>query len=458
MKKNFIISLLFLMFAGIFALIGAGKEYTFFALGIIGFFGLKKFVPAKFKTLFILSAMTLLMFCNFTKNIFNRNNDEFKRFQWGLELLITEKIDARQSGVTDMTAYGLGFFNSDKKIIEPYTSQYGLQGKIFQKFNKIQNLHCVCALLTAIVLSLISFLLSKKYNRLFAFCFFIIFLFSPFIVNYSRNLYFVEFTWFVPMLMGLFVSLNYNRKINPLLETFGVFVAVLIKSLCGYEYVSVILLAMIAFPLVDFIESVFEKDWKKSAQIFRNVFLMGIFALFGFVVAILIHANLRGNGNLLDGVKSIYEKDVLRRTFGGKVENFDPILKNSIQASVLRVLKKYYGTHVELIVGISSQLFTLISLLPLLIFSKNAFKKNLNKKDVILYFILYMTCISWFVLGKSHSYEHVHMNYVLWYFGFVQICFYVILKQIIEWLKMIARYVLENRETLKKSLLGKIYD
>lgn len=30
----------------------------------------------------------------------------------------------------------------------------------------------------------------------------------------------------------------------------------------------------------------------------------------------------------------------------------------------------------------------------------------------------------------AHSYVHTHMNYVLWYFGFVQICIYILCKQV----------------------------
>ena len=44
-------------------------------------------------------------------------------------------------------------------------------------------------------------------------------------------------------------------------------------------------------------------------------------------------------------------------------------------------------------------------------------------------FIVFLgTTLSWFILGKAHSYVHTHMNYVLWYFGFIQICLYIIIK------------------------------
>ena len=43
------------------------------------------------------------------------------------------------------------------------------------------------------------------------------------------------------------------------------------------------------------------------------------------------------------------------------------------------------------------------------------------------YTVSFLATISWFVLAKAHSYIHTHMNYVLWYFGFVQVCLYILI-------------------------------
>ena len=44
----------------------------------------------------------------------------------------------------------------------------------------------------------------------------------------------------------------------------------------------------------------------------------------------------------------------------------------------------------------------------------------------------FLTSVSWFVLAKSHSYVHTHINFVLWYMGYVQVCLYVIVDWIID--------------------------
>ena len=51
---------------------------------------------------------------------------------------------------------------------------------------------------------------------------------------------------------------------------------------------------------------------------------------------------------------------------------------------------------------------------------------------VALYIVTFLTSVSWFVLAKSHSYVHTHINFVLWYMGYVQVCLYVIVDWIID--------------------------
>ena len=56
-----------------------------------------------------------------------------------------------------------------------------------------------------------------------------------------------------------------------------------------------------------------------------------------------------------------------------------------------------------------------------------------------MFFLLisaFLTSVSWFVLGKAHSYIHTHMNFAMWYFGFVQLLFYIPLHML--WIKLKA--------------------
>jgi len=62
----------------------------------------------------------------------------------------------------------------------------------------------------------------------------------------------------------------------------------------------------------------------------------------------------------------------------------------------------------------------------------------MKTEQAVMYVFFLLTSISWFYLAKSHSYIHHHMNYVMWYFGFVQICLYIIADKICECFRTVA--------------------
>lgn len=318
-----------------------------------------------------------------------------------------------------------------------YKSQYGLQGKVFTLLAKLtgnyenrENFEALCGFATATVLMLIVYLIAYKYNRIMAGCFYMSFLLSPWIVNFARNLYWVEALWFLPMLIGLFCSCFIKKRNCRLISYFMAYFSLLIKCLCGYEYITTIMLSMISFLVVDFLKLIIEdKNNKKLIkQIFSSIFLLGVFAILGFATAIGIHGYLRGEGNVLLGMQDIIEQDAIRRTVGDA-------LKWPINASIWDVLCKYFHFSTEIITGISGNLFPLLSMATvatLVLAGKNG--QNI-KEDVLLFTVFFLTTISWFVLAKGHSDAHPHMNYVLWYFGYIQIIFYILLKYIYFFIK-----------------------
>lgn len=367
----------------------------------------------------------------------------------GSDILVTDMIGAKYDNIEPNFDYGLGSYKIGSFTAPgAYSSQYGLQGKFFTFFYKVPGKHFLCSFSSAFVMALICFFVRKKYNTLLSICFFITFWLSPWIVSAADSLYWVIATWFLPMFIGLLCSIYIKHKVTLCLCSFGAFVSVLVKSLCGYEFISVIMLAMIAFLLVDFCMALANKDSKMASLVAKNIFCLGFFALCGFCLALVMHANLRGEGNIIEGLKSIYEKDVLRRTLGGKVEDFAPVYAKSLEASICEVIWLYYGLYPEIISFVHGKYFSIFTILPTIIFVYRTVSKKWCKKDlckVLLYGVFYVTCISWFVLGKSHSYIHLHLNFILWYFGFVQICFYVIFDEILNFIKSIyAKYFVTN--------------
>lgn len=350
----------------------------------------------------------------------------------------SEKLSyAKNGSLNDAVFFDTNHTRMPVSRITAYKSQYGLQGKIFRHLARymdenqvIENLHLLCCIATATILTLIVFLASLKYNKIFAGCFFVTFWLSPWIVNFAKNLYWVEFTWFIPMAVGLFCAWKINQKKYRVISYILTLIAVTGKCLCGYEYISSIMMGLIAFLLTDFILALRQRNKKQSVLLLKTMVMIGSFALIGFTVALCIHAQLRGEGNIVEGIKNIFEEDVLRRTYGTNLNDFDAVYWESLNASVWEVYCKYFRFPTQIVTGINGNLFPLICILPLCIFGYEFKKGEMNTELLTMYVVFFLTSVSWFLLAKSHSYIHTSINYVLWYFGYVQICIYSIVHEI----------------------------
>lgn len=332
----------------------------------------------------------------------------------------------------------------EKKQLKEYKSQYGLQGKVFRHLARylnyedaIETLHLLCSMAAAIVFSVIVILLSLKYDKVLAGIFFVVFWLSPWVVNFANNLYWVEFTWFIPMAVGLFCSIKFESRKCRIVSYVLTFISVLMKCLCGYEYISVIMMALISFMLIDFVKVIICKNKTIAKRLFWTIIVIGFAALLGFAVAICIHAQLRGDGNLIEGIKHIFREDVLRRTNGADLNDFEAVYWPSFNASVWDTFRQYFHFSTEVVLGIDGNWFAILCILPLCIFAHDIKQKKANVEQMAMYAVFFLTSISWFCLAKGHSFIHTHMNYVLWYFGFVQVCFYVIVQKIRVVLKKI---------------------
>ncbi|WP_141709468.1 hypothetical protein [Eisenbergiella tayi] len=326
----------------------------------------------------------------------------------------------------------------DEAVFSPYVSQAGVQGYLsyfvgrFIPFGKITILYLFYSSLLALVAILIVRELAKKYNSVLAAVFFFVFWLSPWIVNYARNLYWVEFTWFLPMFIGLMCVKQSNDKKRVLLCSVGMFGAVLLKSLCGYEFITTVMLGGILFPLSEWVNALLAGKINKNA--FYRLLCWGA-ELCGFLTALFLHSFIRGGGNFFTGFKIIFNQDILRRTLGGEAGNFDPVLADSINATCMQVINKYFHFNTQIIMGIDGKLFSILSFIPVLFFIWDWYKSQLKYKEVIFYLFTFVTSISWYILGKSHSYVHTHLNFICWYFGFIQICLYLIIMRLYSFLQ-----------------------
>ena len=334
-------------------------------------------------------------------------------------------------------------YNSEEDRLMPigdavgYESQIGLQGMIFRAFPKKLNIgealeiyKVFLAVLYAGVISFICYGIYKKYNIRFATVFYVVSLLSPWMIGYSTNLYWVEFTWFLPTLVGIYCANHIESKKARAVSYISVMLAIFLKSACGYEYISTIMMGAIIFMLTDLTLAIIEKkDKKVVGRLFKTIFTMGVFAVAGFVVALLIHGYMRGDGSIYSGLRAIYYNDVLRRTHGDP-NMFQGVYADSLNASIIRVLLRYLLFDTPLILGVPGILFIPLIMVSFIALVYGVWKKKDSKEMLVLYIWMGIASVSWFVLGKSHSYIHTGMNFVMWYFGFMQIAMYVVVQAI----------------------------
>lgn len=357
-----------------------------------------------------------------------------------LSLDTAETLSVYKNGEIDTIKYCEAGKYYDGEL-SSYNSQYGLQGKIFRHIarlleeNSTEWMNLLCAILAACVFALITLLIYKKYSLLLAGCFYFTFLLSPWIVAVARNLYWVEFTWFLPMAVGLVCSLSIEKKSVRVFCYFCAFVTVAVKCLCGYEYITTIMMSMIAFLLVDFVVAISRKEKAKCMKVLITIFMLGCSALAAFFAVLLFHSYMLGEGSISLGFKYVLENLIQRRVGGGDLNSFSENYWVVENGSAWQALKKFFHMETQIVVGIDGNLFPLLCLSPVLIFCYDYFQKKNNIELVALYCVFFVACISWFVLAKSHSLAHGTLNWQMWYFGFVQICFYIIL----EWITHIKR-------------------
>lgn len=320
-----------------------------------------------------------------------------------------------------------------------YVNQFGLQGIIYRHLARRlseETLIFITCSASAAVFMMITILLRKKYNGLLAGCFFVSCWLSPWVVNASRTLYWVQFTWFLPMLAGLWCSMHVKKRKVRIVSYILVWFFIMIKSLCGYEYITAVMLGAVAFLFTDLLCGIFvTKDRKGALLLLRTMVIMGIAALAGFACAICIHARLRGEGDIFAGIKNIIQSDLVRRTWGASMNDFDSVYWDSFNASGWEVFSMYFHTDTPVIAGIDGNLFPLICVIPLIMEAHDAAKKKLQLQEVFLYIIGFLIAVSWFVLAKEHSYIHKFLNFVLWYMLYVPMCFYIIVRHIKDYIK-----------------------
>jgi len=416
---------------------------------------MKKFFEKYLLKYFIIFIIFITLILVFQKNYFRTvDNYFFNTFQKDSEALVIGGIVASKMQI-DKQNWNLGFIlkngsldpgfaydsyevfpnvnNYPKSTFFPYKSQIGFQFWYYSIIQKIMNFsdpsrlgYFSCAILSILIIGFF-FLYKKIYGTFYSYIFVLTISMSPWIISMARNLYWSIFLWFIPPFFAGLAYLYKDKKIKYLFY-FLVLISIFIKSLCGYEYLSTIVLFTVS---VYIIAPYFNFNTKNQTPEWKMAFNVILLCILGFLIALLFHASYRGT-SISDGLLTIFKEDVQRRTFGDS-KNFNEAYSPSLNSSVFVVIKKYIlDWSTPLFVGLHGKLFQILLVLSSFgLVYKKITKHPMFKRDLILLTFTIIGPLSWFILAKSHSYIHTHISFVLWYIGFVPALVFVSLNSIV---------------------------
>lgn len=368
-----------------------------------------------------------------------------------------------------------------------YASQFGIQYYLFFYLSKYVSRDyrvmqlVASALMAAVVCGFFVGMASISTDAL-AVVFVTPLLISPWVAAFAANLYWVEFTWFLPALIALLLgrrALLSSRWFALLCIL--MFASFLLKLLSGYEFASTVVLASFVFLLLHGLRA------RASARrILTQVFAIGCISLLAFAAAVLLQARALGP-SMASGLNQVTEVAAKRLSAGycdeacvktacatefegaksaeEKTATCVRRLQESLNAPVYKLIPMYLmmrhfvpwidylsamseeeknelnalahdfgaaiGSHsmqsvVRIVENLDRSLIlpivsTAISVFAFWAFNLAAFYTMARHRSILSSVALasFLGSASWFVLAKGHSYIHTHLDFVLWYLVYI---------------------------------------
>lgn len=258
-------------------------------------------------------------------------------------------------------------------------------------------------------------------------------LLSPWLNNFSHNLWWSFWNFYVPFLSALLLLEYYYN--NPKKYSFWglglvFFFAILIKCIfSGFEYITTILLSAIC-PLVYY--AIY--DNKSAIDFIKTSFLAGLSMIVAIITAIviLILQIASVSGSINDGIQHILYSFIKRSTISESMAH-ESLIGNTLSD----IFFKYLGGNAFGLGFLPSSFKITFGLLILIIFICSIITYLLDKKEtnkakktnntlIITTFFSLICPFSWLIIFKQHAAAHPHIDYIIWYIPFLLYGFVII--------------------------------
>lgn len=356
---------------------------------------------------------------------------------------------ARPEGTDNIYLYQYRLYTMNLPVreFETYDSQSGVQAMVFGVIDRLTDFTAseklaLFKILTsagaAIVLAILIFWFFDQFGVLAGIMVFISTVLSQWLVVVGKNLFWVIWAFYIPMLVSLGI-LHYESRGGGYSHTkTGVllFTAVLIKCLFGYEYITTVLIMMVT----PYIYYGLRDTWRIGPFIHRMLVasISGLAAVLASLIILMCQiAAVRGS--FLLGLKHIMYS-FGKRTYGNP-DQYPAVYKASLDADPFSVIALYSKgiwcdlsnvirvdspalSHVAFKLSYGHIIFLFLVFTGIggwLLCSQAAeIKKRRHNLWALIgatWFSL-LAPLSWFIIFKAHSYIHTHMNFIVWHMPF----------------------------------------
>lgn len=329
------------------------------------------------------------------------------------QLKMQETYRLYAQGVTDPTAV----------LVQPYRAQYGLHAGLMAVLGKnasLEALQVVTAGLTALVLVLLTQAYWRAFDRRFAILFMFCLAIAPYFLTMARNLYWSPYLLLLPALLAAWFYHDRAARQRQWMWLALIAAAVFLKSASNYEYLTTVTLLACAVFVV-------APTFRGERPALGTAARIFVACVVGFIAALLLHAGARGD-TLIEGLQSIWSEDIARRTYGDPALQVQTEARASLEASPFDVLRIYLyeaypGRRTMIMPG--KIFLALIALSLVGITLKGILRHPHFQRDLVTFGMFFAVPVSWFVFAKGHAYTQTHINFVLWYLGFMPALLYV---------------------------------
>ncbi|MEG2769911.1 MAG: hypothetical protein RR902_03755, partial [Oscillospiraceae bacterium] len=310
-------------------------------------------------------------------------------------------------------------------------------------FNNSQTLKLLYAIncgLLCLMVGFIAFWVYKKVNLVAGLVMFLSCYFNVWLCYGARNLYWVFWTYLLPMcgVVAVVWLEEKTGKTHNIILAVVTFLTVLLKCACGFEFMSCILVAA-ELPLL---YMAITNKWKISTYIKRSC-IVGASGLAGFAGAFGI--NFLQQVVFLNSFSSAVTSmkyGIAKRTglFASQFKTFSDMLvpqaiEDSLNVPLKNVMTGYFNStqlfsykgeflpiNIKQVFSALVGVFALAMVLSLFL---KCFKQN-RRKLIGLFTITavsFLGPIMWLILAKGHCAAHPHVNFLFWSFPSILLVF-----------------------------------